>query len=225
LTFPGAASHFPSGVTHLTGLPIRPEITAATRKEAANFFQLREDKFTLLVVGGSRGSLRINQATTGLLKRYKDKDMQLVWITGSQHFEILSKEFEEEKLPDNIRVFPYLFNMEMGWAIADLAICRAGATTLSELAVRGLPAILIPYPYASEGHQEKNARYLEEKGAALIIVDEFLDEQTLFNNIEGMRRNKFRLLRMAQIMKEEGRLRALDDILDVIQDIKGSDIS
>lgn len=221
LTFPGAAAHFPSEVTHHTGLPVRPEISSATRKEAADFFQLREDKFTLLVVGGSRGSLRINQATTELLKKYKDKDIQLVWVTGPQHFEVLSKALEEEKLPGNMRVFPYLFNMEMGWAIADLAVCRAGATTLSELTVRGLPAILIPYPYAAEGHQEKNARYLEDKGAALIIVDEFLDEQTLFDKIESLRQNKFRLLRMAQIMKEEGRLRALDDILDVIQDVMG----
>ena len=104
----------------------------------------------------------------------------------------------------------------------DLVVCRAGAATLSELAVRGVPAILVPYPYAAENHQEKNARYLEKKGAALLIVDELLDRQTLASRINELRNNKFRLLRMAQMMKKEGRPRALEDILDIIEEVVAS---
>ncbi|MGE5544179.1 MAG: undecaprenyldiphospho-muramoylpentapeptide beta-N-acetylglucosaminyltransferase, partial [Bacillota bacterium] len=166
LTFPEAAAHFPEETTRVTGLPVRPEIMTANRREAAAFFALKEDRFTLVVVGGSRGALRINQAMDGLMQQLSADGVQLIWITGEQHFETLSKSRFSSTIPDNVRIYPYLFNMELALAMADLVVCRAGAATLSELAVRGIPAILVPYPYAAENHQEKNARYLEKRGAA-----------------------------------------------------------
>jgi UDP-N-acetylglucosamine--N-acetylmuramyl-(pentapeptide) pyrophosphoryl-undecaprenol N-acetylglucosamine transferase len=219
LTFPGAASYFPEKLTLVTGLPVRPEITTASRREAASFFELKEDRFTLVVVGGSRGSLKINQAVAGLVPKLSAKGMQLIWITGEDHFEALSKPFAQTSKSDNIRMFPYLFNIELALAIADLVICRAGAATLSELAVRGVPAVLIPYPYAAENHQEKNARYLENKGAASMIMDEFLDEGTLNSKLEALCNNRFGLIRMAQNMKQEGHPKALEDILDIIEEV------
>ncbi len=219
LTFPVADIYFPAGITRITGLPVRPEITAATRGEAATFFNLKEDKFTLVVVGGSRGSQKINQAISGLLPKLSTERVQLIWITGEQHFEEFSESLAQPVIPDNVRIFPYLFNIELALALADLVVCRAGAATISELAVRGVPAILIPYPYAAEGHQEKNARYLEKKGASLMIIDEYLDAQTLFSRVEELCENRFRLLRMAQIMKEEGRPQALENILDIIEEV------
>lgn len=219
LTFPGAASYFPAGLTRVTGLPVRPEIIAASRQEAAAFFELEEDRFTIVAVGGSRGALRINQAIADLIPKLSAESVQLIWITGEQHFEVLSKSLGQPATPNNIRVFPYLFNIELALAMADLVICRAGAATLSELAVRGVPAILIPYPYAAESHQEKNARYLEKKGAALLIIDEFLDQRTLEARVEELCKNRFRLLRMAQMMKEEGHPQALEKILDIIEEV------
>lgn len=221
LTFPEAAGYFPQEITRVTGLPVRPEITAASRHDAAAFFGLKEDRFTIVVVGGSRGALRINQAIAGLVPQLSAEGVQLVWITGEQHFEKLSKSLSKPDIPDNVRMYPYLYNMELALAMADLVICRAGAATLSELAVRGVPAILVPYPYAAENHQEKNARYLQKKGAASLIIDEFLDKNTLRARIEELRNNRFRLLRMAQIMKEEGHPQALEDILDIIEEVLG----
>jgi len=223
LTFPGAEEHFPPGRTHLTGLPVRPEIAAASRREAAAVFGIREDRFTIAAVGGSRGSLRINQALAGIVPKLSGQGIQLLWVTGEQHYEAMLESVSQPVMPDNVRVFPYLFNIELALAAADLVICRAGAATLSELAVRGVPAILIPYPYAAENHQEKNARYLESKGAAMMIIDEFLDADTLAAKIDELYKNKFRLLRMAQIMKEEGKPQALDSILDIIQEVTGAD--
>ncbi len=219
LTFPEAADYFPAEKTTVTGLPVRPEILTATRREAASFFALREDRFTIVVFGGSRGAQRINRAVEGLAESLSAEGVQLIWITGEQHFAALQESMSSWDNIDNIRMYPYLYNMELALAIADLVICRAGAATLSELAVRGIPAILIPYPYAAENHQEKNARYLEKKGAALLVIDEFLDQQTLAARINELRNNKFRLLRMAQMMKNEGRPRALEDILDIIEEV------
>ncbi len=217
LTFPGAQAFFPAGTTVLTGLPVRTELTLANRHDAASFFALREDRFTLLVVGGSRGAARINEAMLGMIPELRRMDLQVIWVTGDQHYDKILHSLQEDGLPENIKMFPFLFQMELGMAMADLVVCRAGATTLSELALLGIPAILVPYPYAAEGHQEKNARYLEEKGAALMIIDEFLDERILLESIKGLRGNKFRLLRMAQLMKEEGHPDALGSILDIVE--------
>lgn len=219
LTFPEAAAHFPAGITRVTGLPVRPEIMTANRREAAAFFNLKEDRFTIVVVGGSRGALRINQAMDGLAPLLSADGVQIIWITGEQHYENLTKSLSQPTILDNVRIYPYLYNMELALAMADLVVCRAGAATLSELAVLGIPAILVPYPYAAENHQEKNARYLEKKGAALLIIDEFLDQHTLGGRIDELRKNKFRLLRMAQMMKEEGHPEALKDILDIIEEV------
>lgn len=219
LTFSEAAAHFPRENTRVTGLPVRPEIITAHRREAAVFFELKEDRFTIVVVGGSRGALRINKAMDGLMPQLSAEGVQVIWITGEQHFETLTKLLTQPAITDNVRVYPYLYNMELALAMADLVVCRAGAATLSELAIRGIPAILVPYPYAAENHQEKNARYLEKKGAALLIIDEFLDQHTLGDLIDELRKNKFGLLRMAQMMKEEGRPQALKDILDIIEEV------
>ncbi|NLW45544.1 MAG: undecaprenyldiphospho-muramoylpentapeptide beta-N-acetylglucosaminyltransferase [Syntrophomonadaceae bacterium] len=219
LTFPEAAAYFPEDKTTVTGLPVRPEILTATRREAASFFALKEDRFTLVVFGGSRGAQRINRAVEGLVEQLSANGIQLIWITGEQHYATIQESIVSRGNIDNVRIYPYLFNMELALAMADLAVCRAGAATLSELAVRGVPAILVPYPYAAENHQEKNARYLEKKGAALVIIDEFLDQQTLAAKINELLNNKFRLLRMGQIMKNEGRPRALEDILDIIEEV------
>ncbi|MGI6514095.1 MAG: undecaprenyldiphospho-muramoylpentapeptide beta-N-acetylglucosaminyltransferase [Syntrophomonadales bacterium] len=222
LTFSEAAAYFPAEKTTVTGLPVRPEILTATRRDAASFFALQEDRFTIVVFGGSRGAQRINEAVEGLVEPLSADGVQLIWITGEQHFAALQQSVSSSENIDNVRIYPYLYNMELALAMADLVVCRAGAATLSELAVRGVPAILVPYPYAAENHQEKNARYLEKKGAALLIVDEFLDRQTLAARINELRNNKFRLLRMAQMMKKEGRPRALEDILDIIEEVVAS---
>ena len=220
LTFSEAAAYFPAEKTTVTGLPVRPEILTATRRDAASFFALQEDRFTIVVFGGSRGAQRINQAVEGLVEPLSADGVQLIWITGEQHFAALQQSVSSSENIDNVRIYPYLYNMELALAMADLVVCRAGAATLSELATR-LP-ILVPYPYAADNHQEKNARYLEKKGAALLIVDEFLDRQTLAARINELRNNKFRLLRMAQMMKKEGRPRALEDILDIIEEVVAS---
>lgn len=219
LTFREAEEELQAENMKVTGIPVRPEISLADRGEAYRFFALAEDKFTILAVGGSRGAASINRAMAGLVNKYQNTEVQIIWITGEQHYQNINDGFSEKGIPNNVRIYPFLFEMAQALAAADLAICRAGAATIAELAVRGVPAVLVPYPYAAENHQEKNARSLEKKGAALTVIDEFLDSTSLYAKIEELRNNKFRLLRMAQIMKEEGHPRALEDILMIVEEV------
>ncbi|MGE5395936.1 MAG: undecaprenyldiphospho-muramoylpentapeptide beta-N-acetylglucosaminyltransferase [Chitinophagales bacterium] len=219
LTFDEAASYLNARRVEVTGLPIRPDILSVNRATASSYFGLVEDRFTLVAFGGSRGAQSINKAMMGLIKKYNGTDVQIIWLTGEQHYRSIIEHLGEAGVPKNCRIYPYLLEMAMVLAAGDLAVCRAGAATLSELSVRGLPGILIPYPYAAESHQEKNARYLERKGAAITIVDEFLDADGLMQKVEQLKDNRFQLLRMAQLMKEEGRPGALENIINIIQEV------
>lgn len=220
LTFQEAGRYLNARRIKVTGLPVRPEISTVDTEEAYQRFGIAPDKFTLVAFGGSRGAASINRAMLGVVKKYRlVSDVQIVWITGDMHYDAVYSAVTEHGMPNNLRLLPFLFDMEKALAVANLAVCRAGAATISELAIRGVPAILIPYPYAAENHQEKNARSLQKKGAALTIVDEYLDANSLYAKIEELRTNKFRLLRMAQLMKEEGQPEALNNILQVIEDL------
>ncbi|MCL6479356.1 MAG: undecaprenyldiphospho-muramoylpentapeptide beta-N-acetylglucosaminyltransferase, partial [Peptococcaceae bacterium] len=110
-------------------------------------------------------------------------------------------------------------DMPSALAAADLAICRAGAATCTELTAVGLPAILIPYPHAAENHQEYNARALEKKGAAAVIRDRDLTGDLLAGQVERLAGRRERLADMARASKELGRPGALDDILDCVQEL------
>lgn len=219
LTFAEARAYLNTRKVVVTGLPVRPEIVEADREQARLELGIDRDMFTLAAFGGSRGAASINRVMRKIVEVYRKSPVHIIWITGESNYQEIINSFGEQGIPDNARILPYSFEMEKVMAAADLAVCRAGAATVAELAVRGLPAILIPYPYAAEGHQEKNARALEKKGAAITIIDEFLDKDILHDKIEELRNNRFRLLRMAQLMKEEGRPRALEDILDVIDEL------
>jgi UDP-N-acetylglucosamine--N-acetylmuramyl-(pentapeptide) pyrophosphoryl-undecaprenol N-acetylglucosamine transferase len=141
----------------------------------------------------------------------------VIWISGEMEYEGISPQIESLRFnKDRLLLKPFMHNIEDAMAAADLALCRAGASTLSELAILGLPAILVPYPYAAENHQEKNARALLQKKAATMVIDEFLDGETLYKKLEELRKNKDILKQMSSNIKNEARPNALNKILDII---------
>ncbi|PKM77637.1 MAG: undecaprenyldiphospho-muramoylpentapeptide beta-N-acetylglucosaminyltransferase [Firmicutes bacterium HGW-Firmicutes-15] len=218
LTFEEARKYLDAKCIKLTGLPVRQEILTIDRKKA-NFGD-KGNKFILLAFGGSLGAASINQAMLQLVERYKNEDMGIIWIAGQAGYEDMKEALEKivdtKSLVCTVNMLPYMYNIEEALAVADLAICRAGASTVCELEVLGLPAILVPYPYAAENHQEKNARALVDKNAALMIIDEFLDGDTLYKKIEELRKKKQILQEMGQNMIKEARTNALRDIVDEI---------
>lgn len=218
LTFEEARKYLEAKCIKLTGLPVRQEILAIDRAKAKSGGG--EDKFTLLAFGGSLGATSINQAMLQLVERYRNEEMRIIWITGQAGYEemkeALEKKFYIKSLICTINMVPYMNNIEEALAVADLVICRAGASTVCELEVLGLPAILVPYPYAAENHQEKNARALVDKNAAEMVIDEFLDGDTLYKKVEELRNNNQKLQEMGQNMLKEAKPHALQDITDEI---------
>ena len=220
LTFPEAQKHLNAKVIKLTGLPVRKDILNVDAGRARHKLGLQRDKFTLLVFGGSRGAMSINKAMVSALDRLQHEDIQVIWLTGEDGFEEIKKSLADtvdlQNMKCNLQIFPYMFNMNEALASSNLAICRAGASTLSELAIMGLPAILVPYPYAAENHQEMNARALLQKNAVIMVIDEFLDGDTLYQRVSELISDPQRLKQMSNNMRQQARPHALKDIVDII---------
>jgi UDP-N-acetylglucosamine--N-acetylmuramyl-(pentapeptide) pyrophosphoryl-undecaprenol N-acetylglucosamine transferase len=181
------------------------------------------DVFTLVAFGGSRGASSINRAMLEVADRYQDKEIQIIWITGESNYEEIKAQvthsLNTKSTTCKLHLLPYMYNIQEALGISDLAVCRAGASTLSELEILGLPAILVPYPYATDNHQEKNARALLEKNAVEMVIDEFLDGNTLFNMVETIRKDREKLNAMKENMRHEARPNALKDIIEIILNV------
>ena len=164
----------------VTGYPVRPELTAWTREQGRAALQLTEEAPVVLIFGGSKGARSINEAVLPHLSTLL-RVAQVVHITGQLDWQTVQQATATLTPAQQQRyhAFPYLHE-EMGasLAAADLAVERAGASTLGELPLHGLPAVLIPYPYAWR-YQKVNADYLAQRGAAVLLQDELLQQQLL----------------------------------------------
>ncbi len=181
VSFPEAAVHFP-GKAVVTGYPVRPEfvVAAAQRNVARQALNLQPELPVVLVFGGSRGARSINQALVAVLPEVL-RYCQVVHVTGTLDWANVQE--RTESLPDELRLryhpFAYLHSeMALAMAAADLVVARAGASTLGEFPVMGLPSILVPYPYSGQ-HQEANADYLAARGAAVKVADNRLNSDLL----------------------------------------------
>ena len=180
----------------LTGNPLRKGLAKIGRKEALDFFNFKEDKFNILITGGSQGSHKLNTVCSAAFSDCRQKnDLQLVHISGAQDFTLLKQVYEQAEVCH--KVFEFFSDMQYAYSMADLVICRAGATTIAELARFNLPALLIPYPFAY-AHQLANARVLEDSGAALVIRDEELCVENLKRIIEEFLNDRQKLINMRQ---------------------------
>lgn len=163
---------FPKEKIVKTGNPVRAEILNIQKKseEAYEYFGLNRDKKTVLIVGGSLGARTINQCIVAHLDEINQMDIQLIWQTGDLFYRTISPEILA-KQNERIKIVPFIKKMDFAYGIADLIISRAGALAISELSIVGTPAILVPFPYAAEDHQTKNAAALANEHAAFLISD------------------------------------------------------
>ena len=151
------------------GNPIRREILEAKREAARNKFNLGPQEKVVLVMGGSQGSQKINETVLSSLENLPSY-IKILHIIGNRDFGWVSRYLEGKNI-NNYRSLPYLHDMADALSAADLAVSRAGATAIAEFLVRGIPMILIPFPYAAEDHQKLNAKVIAENGGALVIED------------------------------------------------------
>lgn len=197
LSFLEARSYFPRR-DHLkvTGNPVRSHILSGDHEQALREFKLQPGRTTLFIFGGSLGASRINEAALDMLRRIKDRlDLQCLLQTGRADFERVRAIVEQEKLP--VTVLPFIKKMHMAYAAADLVVCRAGAITLAEIAVCGLPSILVPYPYAAHNHQLDNAANLVDRGAAALVPDAELTGERLAKEVAHLLADRQALSRMS----------------------------
>lgn len=177
---------------------------------------LSEEKPILLVFGGSQGAKAINDAILKLINDKKIKDYQMIWAPGPKQYEIIKEELMKKGTDiDNIpqvKIYSYIYNMEEMMNIADLIICRSGAMTVTEVAKVGKVAIFVPLPGVSQNHQEYNAKVLEKRGAAKIILNKDLETIDLNQYIEELILNKSLLNEMENKSKDV----SLNDVEDKI---------
>ncbi|MDD6218635.1 MAG: undecaprenyldiphospho-muramoylpentapeptide beta-N-acetylglucosaminyltransferase [Selenomonadaceae bacterium] len=216
-----AVKHFPAEKAVFTGNPIRDEVMNTDRDKGYAEFGLDPRKKTILVSGGSRGARSINRAMIDVIGHYAGSDsVQILHATGRDEYDDIIARIEKAGINlanvDNIKVKPYLYNMPQAMAVADLAVFRAGATGLAELTAKGIPAILIPYPYAAENHQEFNARAAEAAGAARMILNRDTTAEKLIEVIEELLSDDKILKQMAENSRRIGRPRAAADIAEII---------
>ena len=183
LSFDGAQARLGRTPCVMTGLPIRPEIGQPSRVESAQRFQLQPDRPTLLVVGGSQGARAINRIMIDLAPRLTAEERrrwQILHLTGASDETAVKTAYAQAGL--TTRVAAFLTDMAAAYAVADVVLARAGASTIAELAGCGKPAILIPYPFAG-GHQRANATLVEELGGGLAVDESNATPRRILNGI------------------------------------------
>jgi len=184
-----------------TGNPLREEMGKTSKIESLRYFDLDQNRFTLLIMGGSQGSHHINSVFLKTLSILNTNDIQIIHITGFRDYTYVLNFYQKSNL--KYRIFDFLEEMSYAYGAADLVISRAGATAISEITFCGLASILIPYPYAY-GHQVENALYLAKRGAAILIEDKELNPSYLKRIILDLKENKDRLKEMASKAKAIG---------------------
>jgi len=179
-------SHLDSKKIKFTGNPVRQSILAPqNRLEAIKKLNLKEDKPTVLIFGGSLGAKSINEAVLKHINNFVNTHYQVLWQCGDVHkFDI--------SLPENIKLVNFIDDMAAAYAAADLVVSRSGATTVAELCVTGKPSILVPLPSASNNEQMLNAKILEKAGASVLINNSDINNK-LFEVVDALILNSDKL--------------------------------
>jgi len=198
---------FPSAKVEVTGNPVRASFLAYRQRK-----NRKEGKFTVFIVGGSQGASAINRAALQALPHLVGKEIQFIHQTGEKDLSTVSQFYKFYGFEAQVSAF--IEDMALTYHKADLVICRAGATTLSELTVMGKASLLIPYPYAANDHQKKNAMKLSKEGAAFLLEEENLDGLSLAEHITRFYENR----RLLEEMGKKASTLAITDAAERIVD-------
>jgi len=200
----------------VTGRPLSRQQVEAQAAEGREAFGLRPDLPTLLVFGGSQGARTLNQAALGAFAK-PDLDIQLVHVCGSRNHDEVEAALAASGAPqDRYRLLAYTDRLAEAMAAADLVVGRSGGS-VAEIAALGRPAILVPYPYASADHQRKNALWMANAGAAVIVDDAQLTAERLRGLVDDVLGDEPRRAAMAAASAALGRPRATQDVVDEIE--------
>jgi UDP-N-acetylglucosamine--N-acetylmuramyl-(pentapeptide) pyrophosphoryl-undecaprenol N-acetylglucosamine transferase len=213
LSLPGSEDFFPAGKVVMTGNPVRSQILDLARRA---YESTGKSGLTIMILGGSQGAHRVNELAVEALIRYKKdavQNLKVIHQTGAADEQMVQNRYTASGI--DAQVAPFFTDMASLYGQADLLISRAGATTLAELAVLGKPAILIPYPYAADNHQEKNGRHYVEGGGAVMFLEGDVTAEKLADAVMQMAGDPVKRQEMAGAMRGLACPRAADTIIDV----------
>lgn len=192
----------------VTGTPTKIKkvnLSKSQKEKMIDELGLDKELPIVLVFGGSQGAKSINKALIDIIKNKTNSNYQIIWASGPKQYDVIKENLKELKIDidkidkiDNVKILPYIYNMEEMMNLADIIISRSGAMTITEIAITGKPAIFIPFPFATENHQEYNARVLVNQGAAKIILDKDLNESILSSTLNEMLKDKNKLAEMSK---------------------------
>ena len=207
---------FPAEKIHFTGNPLRANITLnGTREEAAEYFHLDPTKPVALLVGGSQGALGINKGISAQLAAFKDSDLQLIWQTGKFYLEQAQQEVKALGLEEQVKPTVFIDRMDLAYGLADVVISRAGAMSISELALVQKPVIFVPLPTAAEDHQTKNAQQLVDAEAALMVRNADTEKE-LIPTLFRLKDDRELQTKLSTNIGKFARPNAADDIVEQI---------
>ena len=225
--FPGAVRAFPSDRdVRVTGMPLAPEFAGfdrdALRGPARQQLGLPANAFVLFVMGGSQGATRLTSAALELGRRWRDRgDLHILLKLGARAAADVETQLRESGAAGVVHPVAYLDRMDSADAAADMALCRAGAGTVAELAVTGLPAVLVPYPFATGDHQRENAAELVAAGGARVVPDAEADAAAIAPIVEELAADPARLTQMASGARSVGRPDAADRLARWVLELAG----
>jgi UDP-N-acetylglucosamine--N-acetylmuramyl-(pentapeptide) pyrophosphoryl-undecaprenol N-acetylglucosamine transferase len=228
VTFPGSVPRFRyQERCVVTGNPVRSDVLeldrGARRGAARQDLGLDPERPTLLVFGGSQGARSINRAAVDAHGRWAGRDLQILHATGRAGLEAADRDWEQARSrhPDGptVRTVGFLDDMAAAYAAADVVICRAGATSIAELTVLGIPSVLVPYPHATADHQRENAAALQRVGGAVLVEDDELDGASLVAAVAPLLDDATAAAAMARAARAFGRPDAADAVARLLLDL------
>ncbi|MBI4745229.1 MAG: undecaprenyldiphospho-muramoylpentapeptide beta-N-acetylglucosaminyltransferase [Deltaproteobacteria bacterium] len=223
VTFPDSASFFPAGKVVVSGNPLRKEIIEGLREPSPQPSPRGRGRKTILIFGGSAGAHRLNMATLEMVGQINDPDRwKIIHQTGEKDYKEVKEGYIEADWQADVR--PFIYDMAAAYSDADLIICRAGATTVTELAAAGKPAILIPYPFAADDHQRVNAESLVKAGGAMMLLESVLTGERLATEIERLLVDSEFLRKMGDSARKLARLDAAKVVVDGVYEMTGEKV-
>lgn len=227
INFNEAKNHFSDKIKDKiihTGNPVREIILKTDKKEGIDYFDFSPFAKTILIFGGSQGAESINKSLSGIYKYIKKNDnLQLIHLTGKKNYKEILSYLEKNNINvqdcPRIKTISYLEHMEYAYSVSDLVISRAGATALSEITAKGIAAILIPYPHATDNHQKYNAKYLTKNNAAVMIEENNLNEKKLLEVLKSIINDEKLLKEMSENSYKLGKRDSATLIANKIEEI------
>lgn len=217
ISFQAAKSQFPGDKVTLTGNPRAQQVAMHDQTDYSwTADGLKDNVPTLMIFGGSQGAPKINQSVVEAIPEFNQRHYQVIFATGQKRYDQVMTALDGVTLSDNVKVVPYIDDMQKKLPHVDVLVSRAGATTIAEVTALGLPTIMIPSPYVTANHQVKNAQALVDQGAAEMILEDQLNGASLLDAADRLMLDERLRRQMAGKSAKLGHPHAADELIDVL---------